>query len=561
MCEMKNSFEDKRVAQRNLATRGVCLAGVALGVVTLVLFLPTVTHDFVRYDDPAYITENPHVQAGLTPEAAAWAVTGVRGGLWAPLTWLSHALDITLFGLNPADHHLVNVVLHVGNVVLLFLVLLRWTGTLWPAALAAALFAWHPLHVEPVAWAASRKDVLSTLFFLAALLAYDGYARRGRLVNYLLVAGAFALGLLAKPMVITLPCVLLLLDYWPYARFPARGGAGSRLRQAARLVAEKVPLFALALGVAAVTVWAQRGGITPTGDFTVGLRIAHAFTSYWVYIWKTVWPHPLATPYYLDLTVIRYWKGALGGAGLAAVTLALLWLQPGGGAGWRRALLAGWLWFLGTLVPVIGFVAIGHHAYADRFTYVPLIGPFAALAVGVAAVAARFPRVRTVLAAVACVWLVALAGLTFRQVGHWRNTETLFAHAAAVTPRNYIAHSNLAKYLMGLGRPAEAAEHYERALALQPDESSHWNDLGVAYLLAGEPSRAVDTLSKLAAREPGDAEVRVNLGAALYQSGRIDDARAQAVAALRLDPQSAKARQLLALTAQAAAPETNQPDE
>lgn len=552
-CTAKHSFEDKSVARGNLATRDLVLPGVALGVVTLALFLPTVTHDFVRYDDPAYIMENPHLRDGLTAEAVAWAVTGVRGGLWAPLTWLSHALDITLFGLNPAGHHLVNVLLHTCNVLLLFLVIVRWTGAVWPAALAAALFAWHPLHVEPVAWAASRKDMLSTLFFLLALLAYDGYARRGRWTNYLLVAGAFALGLLSKPMVITLPCVLWLLDYWPYARFPAAGG---QVRRALWLGAEKGPLFALAAGAAAVTVWAQRGGITPTGDFTLGLRIAHAFTSYWVYIGKTLWPHSLATPYYLDLTVIHYWKGTFGFAGLAAVTLALLWLQRGGGSGWRRALLAGWLWFLGTLVPVIGFVAIGHHAYADRFTYIPLIGLFTAVAVGLRALVRRLPACKGPVVALALVWLAVLAGLTWRQLGYWRNTETLFKHTVAVTERNFPAHTNLARYLMEHGRPVEAVPHYERAVALQPGSLDPLNDLGVAYLLAGRYEEAVRTLAAVAAASPDDPEIRVNLGAGFYHLGRLEAARAQAAAALRIHPHFVKARQLLRLLDQARSGET-----
>ena len=562
---MKHSSEDTYVAEcplatrgrRNPATRDICLAGVVLGLFALALFLPCVTHDFVNYDDPAYITENPHLRDGLTAEAAVWALTGVRGGLWAPLTWLSHALDITLFGMNPAGHHFVNVLFHAGNVVLLFLVLTRWTARLWPAALAAALFACHPLHVEPVAWAASRKDMLSTLCLLLALLAYDGYARNRRVRDYLPVAGAFALGLLSKPMVVTLPCLLLLLDYWPYRRFSGGGGKRAAARRALRLAAEKAPLFVLAAGAGAATLWAQRNAITPVDDFTVGLRAAHGFTAYWVYLAKTVWPHPLAVPYYLDLTAIRYWKGAAGLAGLAGVTIVLLRLQRGGaGSGWRGALLTGWLWFLIALLPVAGFLSVGHHAWADRFTYLPHIGLFAAAGVGLSTLVRRRPGLRIPVTACAVAVLLVFSGLTLRQMRYWRNPEALFGHAVAVTRHNYIAHANLAKYLMEQGRPADAVEHYRRAAELQPRDLDALNNLGVACLLAGRNEEAVEALSTVVAAWPEDPEARVNLGAALYQTGRFGPARAQAIAALRLAPEFGKARQLLGLIARAHTAET-----
>jgi tetratricopeptide (TPR) repeat protein len=426
------------------------LLGAALALLTLAAYLPTLHNGFVNLDDGLYVTGNPHVQQGITGAGVAWALTANVANNWHPLTLLSHLLDCQLFGLDAAGHHATSLLLHLANVVLLFAVLRRLTGAVWRSAAVAALFAVHPAHVESVAWVAERKDVLSALFWLLAMAAYGRYARRPSVGRYLPVALAMALGLAAKPMVVTLPFALLLLDIWPLERL----GLGWK-----RLAVEKLPLLALSAASSLVTLHYQRTSLAPLGLDPWSLRLANAAVSYTAYLGKLLLPSNLAVFYPIPLA-IPAWKVA-GAVALLAILTALA-VRTARKAPW---LLVGWLWFLGTLVPVIGLVQVGRQAMADRYTYIPSIGLFVAIVWGIAGLVGER---RAVLATAAAVVIALLVAGTWMQAGTWRDSVTLYRHALAVTPDNYLAHLGLAKALVAKGDGAGAAEQYRAALALRP---------------------------------------------------------------------------------------------
>ncbi|MHB8765295.1 MAG: glycosyltransferase family 39 protein, partial [Deferrisomatales bacterium] len=428
---------------------------LALGVAAL--YGRTHGYPLVGYDDPQYLLQSPHVSAGLTWAGALWALTATYHANWHPLTWLSYMLDVELFGPSAGAHHGVNALLHGVNAVLLYGLLRRTTGATWRSALVAALFAVHPLRVESVAWVAERKDVLSTCFALLALGAYARYAKRPGVARYLVVAGCFALGLMAKPMVVTLPCLMLVLDRWPLGR---REGWG-------RLALEKVPLLALAAGASALAVAAQgqADAVITWENAPFAYRGLNALASYGVYVAQALVPVGLAPfyPHPRHLGALPLAAGA-GGAAVVAAGSAAAWC-------WRRRrpwFAVGWLWYLGTLVPVIGLVQVGDQAHADRYTYLPLVGLFliGAWAAGEAA-GPGGPRRAAVVAGAAGA-LAAFSALTWAQVGHWRSTEALFRHALAVDGRNWLAHNTLAADLLAQGRDAEALAHVEEALGLNP---------------------------------------------------------------------------------------------
>jgi hypothetical protein len=416
---------------------------------------------FINMDDDVYVYENPRVLKGLTIEGVRWAFTAFHISNWHPLTWLSHMTDVTIFGNDARGHHLVNILLHSLNTSLLFLSLFRMTAALWRSALVAALFALHPLHIESVAWIAERKDVLSGLFFMLVLLAYEWYVRRGGRRRYLLVALFLALGLMAKPMLVTVPFLLLLLDLWPLGRTawaaPAGGGEGSPVSPG-RLLWEKVPLLALALVSSGITFLAQRaGGAIKTLEFIgTDLRLANVAVSYVAYIGKTLWPLSLSMYYPFPPEMPPGWK--VGGAVLvtAAVTAAAVFLRR------RPYFLVGWLWYLGMLVPVIGLVQVGDQAMADRYAYLPLTGLFV-MAVWGSAELLRGRRRRWSVGAAAGVLLI-LTPLAARQAGYWKDSITLFSHALSVAPGSHIIHNNLANSLVRAGRTNEAITHYREAL-------------------------------------------------------------------------------------------------
>ncbi len=507
-----------------------------LALATLAVFLPVAWHGFVNYDDADYVTENAQVQGGLKWASIVWAFTTGHASNWHPLTWISHMADCQLFGLQAGGHHLVSVGLHIANALLLFGLLRRMTGALWRSALVAALFALHPLHVESVAWASERKDVLSTLFFLLTLWAYAAYAegrrpeaRPGRArrpaANYLLALGCFALGLMSKPMLVTLPFVLLLLDYWPLQRWPRRAPATQPDTATGRprpglfsLLLEKAPFFALAAASSIVTYFVQRHGGAVSTSLTFGERVANALISYARYIGKTFWP--------LDLSILYPHPGRwpLGAVAGAAVLLLAISVVVALRARKQPYLAVGWLWFCGTLVPVIGLVQVGIQSMADRYTYVPLIGGFIMLVWGVDALVPARPGRGKALALGAGLGLAACALLAARQVRFWRNSEELFGHAVRVTRDNYLAHNNLGYYLNGQGRTAEAVEHYRRALQIKPTYEDALNNLGYALAAQRQFAEAISLYEAALRSRPKHIEVHNNLGNALSEVGRIDEA-------------------------------------
>lgn len=452
--------------QQHRLERLVCLL---LIVATLAVFQQLPEYDFVNIDDYYYVTENVHVTRGLTREGIIWAFTTLHANNWHPLTWLSHMLDCQLFGLKPGMHHLTNLLLHMANSTLLLLVLKRMTGALWRSAFAAALFALHPLHVESVAWVAERKDVLSTLFWLLTVWGYAGYVEYPGRNRYLLVLLFFALGLMAKPMLVTLPFILLLLDYWPLGRVKLwesrEGGSGGIQRSSAlHLVREKIPFFALTLASGIVTVVAQYkgGAVRSLNLLPLDVRIANALVSYVGYIGKMIWPQHLAI-FYPHPGALPTWQ--VVGAGLLLLSLSIILLRA---AGRFPYLGVGWLWYLGTLVPVIGLVQVGDQAMADRYTYVPLIGLFVLIAWGIPDLMARW-RYRQIALTISAVIVVFCCTVsTWSHVKHWRNGTALFTHAVNVTADNALAHDGLGFALARQGRLDEAIAHYSEALRIKP---------------------------------------------------------------------------------------------
>ncbi|MCC6847406.1 MAG: tetratricopeptide repeat protein [Deltaproteobacteria bacterium] len=503
---------------------------------TLALYAPVRDHAFLNYDDTEYVTEHPRVRAGLTRAGVAWALTGVHQATWHPLTSLTHLLDVQLFGLDAGPHLLVNVLLHACATAVLFLVLRSATGARWPSAFVAAAFAWHPLRVESVAWVSERKDVLSGLFWMLTLAAYVGYARRPTWGRWFAIAAVFTLGLLAKPMLVTLPCVLLLLDLWPLGRVPPAGGAPAVWRA---LVREKLPLFGLAAAMSAATVLAQRsaGALTTLATAPFGYRVGNALVSYVAYLRKILWPTGLAV-FYPPREDLSVWAALAAAALVAAVTVAVLRAA-------RRApyLLVGWLWYLGTLVPVIGLVRHGEQAMADRFTYLPSIGIFMVLAWAARELAAGArPRVPAGLAtAGGALALAACVAATARQLDHWRDSVSLFTHALAVAPDNYVAHGNLGVALDALGRHTEAMAHFERAVALAPSFAKARLNLGNALARSGSVEAAEAEYREAVRLDPGSALASYDLGLLLAERGELAEAIAWYRRALDRDPRYARA--------------------
>jgi Flp pilus assembly protein TadD len=535
----------------------ICLL-LLLAVVAL--YAPVARHPFINYDDTQYLLENPNVAAGLTLHNLRWAFTSFYQANWHPITWLSHMLDVELFDLAPGGHHLTNVLLHAANTLLLYLFLFRTTAARWPSALVAALFALHPLHVESVAWVAERKDVLSTFFGMATLLAYARHARTPGPAGYLLTLGFFALGLMSKPMLVTLPCLLLLLDIWPLCR--QRTGL-------VRLVVEKLPLLSMSAGASWITYTAQNTGIV-NASLPLKVKLASALVAYAIYLRRMVWPSGLAILYPFE-PAIPGWEVAAAGLLLSTVTVLALRQRK------RFPYLpVGWFWYLGTLVPVIGLVSVGYQATADRYTYVPLVGIFIMLAWGAADFAGRSRRRQKVVAATATVILVCLACTARWQLGFWRSSIALFSRTVAVTAGNYVAwnnlgvacqlegmegaairayatslamnpaqvppHNNLGLILAHQGRLGEAATHYRAALAMQPDYSDASSNLGVALLRQGDLQGAVRQFARSVhvVLDSDDLVNRFSLGLGLIRGGRYAEAMARFDAVARSDPGHAK---------------------
>jgi Flp pilus assembly protein TadD len=516
------------------------LLGAAAGLTALVAAVYAQVHDFAfaNLDDQQYVTANPTVLRGLTWDGFAWAFSGFHAANWHPLTWLSHMTDVTLFGTDAGAHHLVNVALHGLNSLLLLLFLARATGAWWRSVVVAALFAIHPLHVESVAWVSERKDVLSGLFFFLALNGWVAYSRRRRVTSYVLVTVLLALGLLAKPMLVTLPFVLLLVDAWPLGRL--RPDGKPLVRRGARLVAEKLPLLAVVAGASFVTWLAQRAGdavavdaIPPAG------RVANALVSCVTYLWRTIWPAGLAAFYPHPVLAgggIPAWKAAV--AALALVVIVAVGFHERARRPW---LLWGTLWFLGMLVPVIGLVQVGEQALADRYTYLPLVGVFVALVWGGAELLerARAPRAAAATAAGAIVVLVAIAA--HRQAGTWRDNETLHRRALAVTGDNWVAWNGLGDALSDAGRHREAIGAYREALRIRPGLATAWNGLGAAQGALGAPGEAIGPLEQALRLRPRYADAWYNLGTAYGGLGEHARAAECFRAAVGIRPEDGRA--------------------
>jgi len=508
-------------------------------VATVVVFCQVRSHEFVHYDDDRYVTENPHVYRGLTGENVVWAFTTGHAANWHPMTWLSHQLDCRLFGLNAGAHHMTNVLLHAANTVLLFLVLRRMTGVAWRSGFVAALFALHPLHVESVAWVAERKDVLSTLFWLLTMWAYVGYVHKPGVWRYVPVIVLFALGLMAKPMLVTLPFALLLLDYWPLGRLgDSVSGAEKKTRIYWRPVYEKIPLFVFAASSCVVTFLVQRrgGAMEEMRGVTLPDRVANAGVAYARYILKMVWPRNLAVHYPYPLDGVPLWQIVAATVILGSVTVLAVRLI-------RRCPYfgVGWAWYLGTLVPVIGIVQVGHHALADRYTYVPLIGLFIMVAWGVPDLVERVRYRHAALGAMAVTLISALSVCTWFQIQYWRDSVTLFEHTLRVSPGSALIHYNLGYVLAEQGKADAAIEHFSQAILIRPDYTSARIHLGAALFGQGKTAQGIEQLSKAVSQQPDNVLARYNLGAAMLSQGRDDEAVEQFSEVLRLDPDNADA--------------------
>ena len=518
------------------------IACLFLVLATLTVYGGLRNHQFINFDDDVYVTDNPPVQDGLTLKGFSWAFTTLHAGLWIPLTWLSFMVDSQLFGLHPGGFFLTNLLFHIANALLLFLWLLYLTRTLGCSFLVAALFALHPLHVESVAWATERKDVLSTFFWLLTMWAYVWYAERPRLGRYVLILVCFSLGLMAKPMLVTLPFVLLLVDYWPLGRLSLKGpglaaaspkpGPGVALK---RLVWEKSPLLVISALSIVVTFYVQKeaGFVWPLHNLPIHNRLANAMVAYVSYLGKMFWPAHLAVLYPLPGHNLPVWQPLA--AGLALAVLTLLALRE---ARRHPYLLVGWLWYLGTLLPVIGLVQVGQQAMADRYTYVPFIGLFIVVVWGMTDLAARWRASRFLLPVGAGAVLSALMICTWVQVGYWRDSASLFAHTLQVTRNNALAHNSLGIALLAQGKVDQAINHCEEALRLQPNyPKAHYN-LGNALFSRGEVNQALAHYEEALQLQPNYAKAHNSLGFALLSQGKVDQAVAHFEKALSIEPNS-----------------------
>ncbi len=493
------------------------LIGLALAVLTVAVYLPVRDFAFVEVDDPAYVYENPHVRAGLTWAGVAWAFTTGHAANWHPVTWLSHMLDVELFGLNPGAHHLVNVALHVVSVLLLLMLLARLTGDVWRSGCVAAIFALHPLHVESVAWVAERKDVLSGVFWMLTLWAYVAYTANPTRVRMVRVAVVFSLGLMAKPMLVTLPVVLLLMDVWPLKRW-SWGGQSSVWP----LIREKLPLFALSIVVGVITFFVQKlgGAVASLEAVSVGRRLSLAVVGAATYLLKFAWPANLSFLYPLPDVI------PLSTIVWSTLVLAVLSAIAFRAAASRPALFVGWAWFLIALLPVSGLVQTGLQSVADRYMYLPMIGLSVFVVWAVPDFGKRQWIARPVFVAAAVSLTLAMALQTSRQLPAWRNNASLWTNAMmrSLHIDEYTARIKLGRTLLRERRLDEAREHFGQAIRLQPGSVEAHYGLGLSYLHARQPAEAVRPLEEAVRLGPADTNVRADLAAAYVLSGRLQEA-------------------------------------
>jgi len=526
--------QTRRIPQRKKPilrwqTVGICLCLAAL---TWIVFGQTLWHDFINYDDPRYVYENTKITSGLSLGGIAWAFTHIHAMNWHPLTTISHMLDCQLYGLRAGWHHFTNVLLHTVAAILLFMALTKMTGAFWRSVFAAAVFAIHPLRVESVAWIAERKDVLSGVFFMLTLLAYLHYTRLPSVRRYLVVVFALACGLMSKPMVVTLPFVLLLLDYWPLDRI--RGQFWKR-------VWEKTPLLALSAISSIATFVAQKEAVGWTEDLPVLERINNAIVSYVFYIWQIFWPMRLAVFYPHPENRLPLWEIISSLLLLICITAVAIALRKQ-----RPYLITGWLWYLGMLVPVIGLVQVGWQSRADRYTYLPQIGLYIAVTWAVADLTVSWRRQRTILSAAALLVVGALSWCAFLQTSYWRDSETLFNHVLAVTRKNDVAENNLGIVFLAQGKLDDAISLLQAAVDLRPDNSPAQENLAKALLQKGRVPEALVHYHKLVELQPNNFEVHNIVGTVLVQQGHIREGVEEWQKVLVIQPDNGNAMSNLA---------------
>lgn len=531
----------------------VLLIYLVLALVTIAVFGQVCNHEFLNYDDDKYVTENPHVNGGFSRESVIWAFTAPHVANWHPLTSLSHMLDCELFGLSPFWHHITNLLFHTANTLLLFAVLKRITRAVWLSAFVAAAFALHPLRAESVAWIAERKDVLSGFFWMLTMAAYVRYTQRPAIARYLLVLLFLGLGLMAKPMLITLPFVLLLLDYWPLGRFQlkaqSRKKASMKFKPAGAnwpapsmwwLIIEKIPLVVLVIVSAVLTFIFQRigGAVKPAEILPINLRLANAAVSYIRYLGKMVYPTRLAVFYPHSGANLPLWQPILASVILVGLSVAIIYTNRR-----KRYLTVGWLWYLGTLLPVIGLIQVGSQAMADRYTYLPSIGILIMVTWGAAELTADWQHRRFVLPLSAGLILFVLMICTHLQLRYWKNNSTLFSHALAVTENNHIMHNNYGKVLSGKDQYEKAIEHFTEALRIDPQYfvaqdnlARTLNNLGVALQKQKKIDHAIEKWEKALKLKPDLSSAHYNIGLALITKGKYDQAIKHLNKALQAKP-------------------------
>ena len=521
---------------RRCLTIGVC---IFLAALTWVVFGQTLGHDFVNYDDPKYVYENTKITSGLSMTGIAWAFTHIHSENWHPLTTISHMLDCQLYGLKAGGHHFTNALLHSIAAILLFLTLQYMTGAFWRSAFVAAVFAIHPLRVESVAWIAERKDVLSGVCFMLTLLAYVHYVRAPSIGRYLFVAVVFAFSLMSKPMLVTLPFLLLLLDYWPLSRI--RDPSSDIRRRLLTLVVEKIPLIALSAVSSVVTFLAQRGAVGWTEQLPVLARINNAVVSYVAYIWQMLWPVKLAVFYPHPENRLQPWEIILSLLLLLGITAAAIALRKQ-----RPYFITGWLWYLGMLVPVIGLMQVGWQGRADRYTYLPQIGLYIVAAWAVSDLTALWRRQRTILSAAAILTIAVLSWRAWVQTSYWRDSETLFMHALAVTSNNDVAENNLGIVFLRKGKLDDAISLLQAAVDLRPENSPAHENLAKALLQKGQVADALVHYRKLLELQPDNIEVHNIVGTVLIQQGHIREGVEEWQKVLVIQPDNGNAMSNLA---------------
>ncbi len=505
----------------------ICLL---LTLITLAVYGQVRDHNFVNFDDNGYIYENPRVKTGVTPDNIAWAFTKLHESNWHPLTWISHMIDCEIYGMDPGRHHAANLFIHICNTLLLFLAMHRLSGALWRSAWLAALFSLHPLQVESVAWISERKNLLCGLFWMLTMLSYARYVKQPSIFRYALVVGCFALGIMTKPMVVTLPLVLLLLDLWPLRRMQLIRGLD--FKTLLKPILEKVPLLALSALSCAATLFAQQkgGAVIPLAAYPLSARICNGFIAYAMYIKNVVWPSKLAVFYPLPEQI--------NGLHVAGAVMLFSVITFGGVKNAHRCpyRLVGWLWFVGTLVPVIGLVQVGSQAMADRYMYLPIIGLLTAMVWTTDAViqsrkiSPRWPAVAAVCA------LAAFSMVTWRQTGYWKNSVRLFSRAVAVTAGNYVAHNNLGLALKANGRMREAFDHFSESLRINPNYSIAHVNLANTMVENGLLDEAARHYRMALMVTPNDPKTYKNYGGAMVQMGKVEEAVALFRRALDIDP-------------------------